>query len=304
MTGSQPPVSVVIPTRDRPALLRRAVDSVVAQEYAGDIEVLIVFDQQPDTFVAPQLPAGRRLVRLQNDRTPGLSGARNSGILAATGDLIAHCDDDDEWLAGKLRRQVERLAATNAPVVAGALEVKYGGKTHVRSSATSQIDRGAFLTSRRMEVHSSALIAPRETYDEIGLLDEALPMSYAEDYDWLLRATTLGPLEFVREPVVMINWDRPSWFADRWAGMAEAYHRLLDKHPELLIEPRSSARIYGQIAIATAASGSRRDALRWTRKTLRARPFEARGYVAALMSAGLLRPDTLLHMAHRMGKGV
>lgn len=304
MIAVRPPVSVIIPTRGRPDLLRRAVDSVVAQEYAGDIEVLIVFDQEPDTFAAPTLPARRRLVRLENDRTPGLSGARNSGILAATADIIAHCDDDDEWLPEKLSRQVERLVETGAPVVAGGLEVSYGGKSHVRSSATAQIDHGAFLTSRRMEVHSSALLAPRTTYDEVGILDETLPMSYAEDYDWLLRATTLGPLEFVREPLVRINWDRPSWFADRWAGMAEAYHRLLDKHPDLLIDPRSSARIYGQIAIATAAGGSRRDALRWTRKTLRARPFEARGYVAALMSVGLLRADTLLHVAHRMGKGV
>ena len=304
MTESQPPVSVVIPTRGRPDSLRRAVDSVLAQDYAGDIELLIVFDQEEDTFETPALPPGRRLVRLENDRTPGLSGARNSGILAASADLIAHCDDDDEWLPDKLSRQVAVLIERAAPVVAGGLRVEYGGKSHERSSPTNQIDHRAFLASRRMEVHSSALLAPRTTYDAVGILDETLPMSYAEDYDWLLRATTLGPLEFVREPVVRINWDRPSWFADRWSGMAQAYHRLLDKHPDLLTEPRSSARIYGQIAIATAAAGSRRDALRWARKALRARPFEARGYVAALMSAGLLRSETLLHVAHRMGKGV
>ena len=301
---AEPRVSVVIPTRGRPDLLCRAVESVLGQDYAGEIEAIVVFDREDVALPVVDPRPGRSLVGLPNGRAAGLSGARNTGIEAATGSLIAHCDDDDEWLPGKLARQVARLPGSEAALVAGALEIEYQGKRLRRSTAVQSVTHADFLTSRRMEVHSSALLVPQATYEAVGLLDENLPMSYAEDYDWLLRATQLGPVEYVEEPVVVIHWDRPSWFADRWSSMAEAYKMLIDKHPDLLSQRGNSARIYGQIAVASAASGSRREALSWAGQALRRRPLEARAYAAALMAAGLIRPNLLIHLAHRMGKGV
>ena len=68
-----------------------------------------MYDQsEPDL----SLEVGRSAPRVRvitNTRTPGLAGARNTGILDATGDLVAFCDDDDEWLPGKLAAQVEAL---------------------------------------------------------------------------------------------------------------------------------------------------------------------------------------------------
>ncbi|HEV2893829.1 MAG TPA: glycosyltransferase family A protein, partial [Actinomycetota bacterium] len=98
MAAETPPVSVVVPTRDRPELLRRAVTAILEQTYQGPIECVVVFDQSDPDLPWGALPAGRRLVLVRNQRTPGLAGARNSGILAATGELVAFCDDDDEWL--------------------------------------------------------------------------------------------------------------------------------------------------------------------------------------------------------------
>ena len=76
--GTFPPVSVVIPTRDRPMLLARAVASVVGQDYPGDIECLVVFDQSEERL--PETGGTRRscAVRgMSNLRTSGLAGARN-----------------------------------------------------------------------------------------------------------------------------------------------------------------------------------------------------------------------------------
>ncbi|HEX5740084.1 MAG TPA: glycosyltransferase, partial [Pilimelia sp.] len=72
-----PPVSVVVPTRDRPAMLRAAVSAALAQEYPGAVEVVVVHDQSPpDTGLAGG--DGHRRVRVvANTRTPGLAGARN-----------------------------------------------------------------------------------------------------------------------------------------------------------------------------------------------------------------------------------
>src|SRR5450755_1561827 len=104
-----PSVSVIVPTRDRPVMLDRAVRSIAGQSYPGEIECVIVFDQSDPAPVNVELPAGRRVRLLTNTRTPGAAGARNTGIIASEGAVVAFCDDDDVWDADKLRLQVELL---------------------------------------------------------------------------------------------------------------------------------------------------------------------------------------------------
>jgi glycosyltransferase involved in cell wall biosynthesis len=119
MTGVErrPSVSVVIPTHGRPEFLRRAVGSVLDQEYTGRIEALVVFDDCKPVDVPEPSSADRAVVLLGNDRMPGPLGARNAGILAAKGDILAFLDDDDEWVPSKLARQVEVLMSGSAEVV-------------------------------------------------------------------------------------------------------------------------------------------------------------------------------------------
>ena len=97
ISGHRPSVGVVLPTHDRPAQLRAALDAVVAQDYPGAVKVAVVYDRsEPDQGLAD----GERVRVLRNARTDGLAGARNTGILALDTDLIAFCDDDDRWLPG------------------------------------------------------------------------------------------------------------------------------------------------------------------------------------------------------------
>jgi glycosyltransferase involved in cell wall biosynthesis len=80
MTAFPPLVSVVVPTRDRPALLKRAVAAVLGQDYPGEIDCVVVFDQSPAHLPAGlTVPPGRSLRAVGNQRTPGLAGARNTG---------------------------------------------------------------------------------------------------------------------------------------------------------------------------------------------------------------------------------
>src|SRR5215472_15550677 len=103
-----PSVGVVVPTRDRPGQLRDALAAILSQDYLGLLQVVVVFDQaEPDE----RLAADNRVLVLANDRTPGLAGARNRGILALSTDLVAFCDDDDKGLPGKLRAQVSAMLA-------------------------------------------------------------------------------------------------------------------------------------------------------------------------------------------------
>lgn len=106
-----PLVSVVVATRDRPEMLRTAIDAITVSDYAGPIETIVVFDQsEPDETIADD--DGHRPVRvIRNTRTPGLAGARNSGVRAASGRWLALCDDDDEWFPTKLRRHVRDVGS-------------------------------------------------------------------------------------------------------------------------------------------------------------------------------------------------
>jgi glycosyltransferase involved in cell wall biosynthesis len=306
MAAEVPKVSVVVPTRDRPQLLRRAVAAVLGQTYPGPIECLVVFDQSRPDLDWEELPAGRRLVAITNRRRPGLAGARNSGILTATGELVAFCDDDDEWLPEKLARQVEALLARPATAVATTgILVRYRDRTTTRLAPTTVVTHGQLLRSRLTELHPSTVLARRQALlDHIGLVDEDLPGSYAEDYDWLLRAARHAPVLAVPEPLAVIHWHPSSFFADRWRTIIAALTYLVDKHREFQREPAGLARIYGQIAFAHAALGERGPARRWARRTLSLDRRERRAYLAIAISLGLVRTSTVIRLAHAAGRGI
>jgi glycosyltransferase involved in cell wall biosynthesis len=306
VAAEQPKVSVVVPTRDRPELLRRAVAAILGQTYKGPIECLVVFDQSDPDLDWPELPPGRTLIPRRNDRTPGLAGARNSGILAATGELVAFCDDDDEWLPEKLARQVARLLATPGSAVSTTgILVRYQDRTTTRLAPTILVTHRQLLRSRLTELHPSTVLARRDRLlSQIGLVDEELPGSYAEDYEWLLRASRHGPVLAVPEPLAVIHWHQSSFFADRWRTIISALTYLVDKHRDFQQEPSGLARIYGQIAFAHAALGERKPARRWARRTLSLNRRERRAYLALAISLGLVSAKTVVRMAHGAGKGI
>jgi mycofactocin system glycosyltransferase len=100
---SRPPrVSVVIPAYARPDATRATVDSVLALDYpANRFEVVVIDDASPEPLVFPDLPADRvRVLRLAENGGPAV--ARNAGIAAATGELVAFLDNDctvtPDWL--------------------------------------------------------------------------------------------------------------------------------------------------------------------------------------------------------------
>ncbi|WBB52255.1 glycosyltransferase family 2 protein [Verrucosispora sp. WMMD573] len=302
-----PSVSAVVPTRDRPELLRAAVRAIVAQDYPGPVEVVVVYDQsEPDPTLA-DLSAPDRPVRvITNARTPGLAGARNTGTVAATGELVAFCDDDDEWLPGKLRAQVDALnAVPGAEFVSCGIRVSYDGHTVERVLDRDSISLAELLRDRMTELHPSTfVIRAAALRDGFGLVDEEIPGSYAEDYEFLLRAARSAPLVNLRTPYVVVRWHKRSYFAQRWDTISEALQWLLDRYPEFASQPAGQARVTGQIAFARAASGDSRGAVRWARRTIRRNPREPRAYLALAVAGRVVRADTVLRTLHRRGRGI
>lgn len=304
-TGPWPAVSVVVPTRDRPVLLRRAVEQILQQRYPGPIECIVVFDQSAPELPPLQTSDLRRLRAVVNRRTPGLAGARNAGALVAGGELLGFCDDDDAWLPDKLRLQVDAMATRSSTVATCGLYIHYRGRVIPRRPQTREVTFADLLRSRVMEAHPSTILVRREDFlGSIGPVDESIPGSYAEDYEWLLRAARRHPIVVVPEALVAVSWNGPSYFAGRWETIARALRYLLDRYPEFRTVPRGLARIQGQIAFALAASGRRREALTWAWRSLASSVGEPRAYLALAIAAHLASPERLLRLAHRFGRGI
>src|SRR5688500_5364638 len=133
MSMTSPPVTAVVPTHDRPEMMRRAVESILDQEYDGDIEVIVVFDACEPVLPVVGLGDGRTLHGPVNEGSRGPAGARNPGILAARHALVAFLDDDDVWLPGKLRAQMEAFDGhPDALLVGTAMVVDDGEREHER----------------------------------------------------------------------------------------------------------------------------------------------------------------------------
>jgi len=303
---SAPLVSVVIATRDRPEMVREAIASVLGQDYAGPIEVLIVFDQSEPDLTLEQQAAGRSVRVLRNPRKPGLAGSRNSGIVETAGEYVAFCDDDDYWLPGKLTAQVDALSAVPvAGMCTTGIRVQYDGDEFDRSLDLDHVTLEHLLRDRHTELHPSTFVLRRRLLVEvIGLVDEEVPGGFGEDYEFLLRTAKWHPIVNVREPHTVIRWGKQSFFFRRWETMSAGLSWLLERYPEFETSPRGSARVHGQIAFAQAAMGNRREGLRWARASFRRSAREPRAYLAAAIAVGVVRPDQVMEALHKRGKGV
>jgi glycosyltransferase involved in cell wall biosynthesis len=296
-----PSVGVVLPTRNRPELLRRALDAVFAQEYAGELRAVVVYDQaEPDKGLVAD-----RVQVIANTRTPGLAGARNSGIVELDTDLVAFCDDDDVWLPGKLAAQVEALGAARGGELASCgVLIDYDDKQVPRLAFAGRVTFEDLIRSRMVMVHSSTYLARRTALLDVGMVDEQIPGSQGEDWDLALRMARRHPIINVDHPFVRILWGGTSYYAQAWETKVAALHWFLDRYPELGRSPVGGARVYGQLAFGYACLGRRRAALRWAGRALRANWKEPRVPFAFAVASGLVSGERVLRALHTRGRGI
>lgn len=304
---AMPDLTVVVPTRGRPGLVRAAVLGIVGQVYEGRITCLVVHDQEDPDPALERLGRSDRSVRvLINQGDPGLAGSRNAGLKHVTTDFVASCDDDDVWLPDKARLQVRRLLDNPGMlVVGGGIRLLMpAGRVVEWLGPADVVTQRALLRSRRKELHSSTLVMRRTAFDLAGTYDVSLPHSYAEDYEWLLRVVQHGSVGVVRAPLALIKKDGTSWFRQRDEVVAAALEHLLRTHPELRTSRSGHARVLGQVAFAKASMGERREAVRWILRSLVRWPLAPQAGLAVLQVATGADPRTLLRIARLAGRGL
>src|SRR5262245_21280170 len=173
-----PSVTAVVPTCNRPVLLRRALRSIAAQEFSL-AEVVVIDDgdganQHVTRNIAEQTGLKAMLV-VANSRAKGVSGARNTGADLATGELLAFLDDDDEWLPSYLSQAVDCCNWSELDVVCTDLLCQFDdGVDRIGTSAPDHLAPELFL-ARNPGLVGSNIIIRRSLYRQIGGFNESLP---------------------------------------------------------------------------------------------------------------------------------
>jgi glycosyltransferase involved in cell wall biosynthesis len=94
-------VSVIIPAFNSESTIARAIESVVAQQFHGDFEIIVVNDGSTDQTAEVLRSYGDR-IKIVTQENRGVSAARNAGVRNSEGEYLAFLDADDEWLPRKL----------------------------------------------------------------------------------------------------------------------------------------------------------------------------------------------------------
>lgn len=204
-------ISVVIPTYQRCASVRRALDALARQTLpATDYEVIVAIDGSDDGTkeMIDRFPAPYRLASTWQ-ANQGRAAARNAGIRLATGDLIVCLDDDMEPVPGCLLAHQEAHPPGSRRAVVGAVPIPVDASSppvaHYRHAGIKahldRLARPGYQPGFR-DIYSGNLSVPRDVVLEVGGFDESFKLYGHEDYELALRLLK-GGVELVYSPQAM-----------------------------------------------------------------------------------------------------
>lgn len=190
----QPLLSVVIPAFNRELYLAEALESVLSQGHAA-LELIVVDDGSTDgtVAVARRFPGVRCISRGHG----GAAAARNTGVAAAHGELLAFLDSDDIWVDGKIVRQIEVLRrAPDAAMV-------FGWVRQFLSPDAPDAVRARIICPPEPSPGRccGTLMVTRDAMEWVGPFDETL--GAGEFVDWYSRARFGDVREGMVEQVVL-----------------------------------------------------------------------------------------------------
>jgi glycosyltransferase involved in cell wall biosynthesis len=297
-----PDVSVVIPTKDRPRLIGRAVASALSQE-GPSLEVVVVDDgSEPEAARAIEelCRSDARLRHVRNDESMGNPAARNRGFEEATGELWCTLDDDDEFLPGKLRAQVDAVHAARDDDVVAVTGVELVWSNRPRLVQLPRIGREPVRLDD--DPDPFARLSPRlflNTY----LVPAAL-MRKVDGYDPLLRWGEHTDLflrlqkvaRFAGVPLVGTRVHRdaaPGLARQAWDRKVVGVSRILEKHADVFERsPRLKAVWLDGLGMAYLRTGRRAEARRTFRRALSAYP--RRGRIVRHLVAATTHTEAIL----------
>lgn len=253
-TAHDPVVSVIIPTWNRAHLMERVIATVQGQTLT-ELEILIVDDGSTDGTAGVIGAIDEPRIRyIPLDRNGGSGYARNRGLREARGEFVAFLDSDDEWFPEKLRLQVDRIRELPDSVVAiytGTETINGTGDPEYFTPSLRGDLRTPLLERNVLHGGGSSMLIRRSAAERVGAFDLDYPA--IEDYDYWLRLSAVGEIDFV--PDVLVRYHdaasegrksrslerttraRDVFFAKHSAAMRQAgiAHRFLEESARRLL---------------------------------------------------------------------
>ena len=196
-----PLVSVIVPTYNRAHMLKEAIDSVLAQSYTR-FELIVVDDGSTDATNALLKSYGHSIKTIYQENR-GVSAARNSGIRAASGELIALLDSDDYWLPEKLTAQVDLFVTQPQAIICQTEEIWIRNGVRVNPKQRHKKQSGMIFEAslHLCLISPSAVMMRKSLLDKVGTFDEKMPA--CEDYDLWLRITCRYPAHLIPKQLIV-----------------------------------------------------------------------------------------------------
>jgi glycosyltransferase involved in cell wall biosynthesis len=230
-----PDISIVIPAYNVAAYIAETLESVFAQT-CTDFEVIVVNDGSPDTeeFERAIQPYLERICYLKHDNR-GASAARNTGLRAARGELIAFLDADDVWssqyLAEQLRFMREHdydLVCADAMIFGSSADA---GQSYMDTLMGTAPPEGLVtfleLVNADRSLITSGVVVRRDLILEVGLFDETL--RNAQDFDLWLRLARHGARLAYHRQVLLSYRSRPNSLSGDAINSHQRELRVFDK---------------------------------------------------------------------------
>jgi glycosyltransferase involved in cell wall biosynthesis len=251
-------VSGIIPTRNRPELMLRAVRSALGQTHPN-MEVIVVVDgPDPATHEALRAIDDTRLRALGSGESVGSADARNKGVQHANGEWVAFLDDDDEWMPEKIEKQLDcaRYSGSSNPVIACRVIGRTPEADYIwpRRFPRRNEDLSEYLFARDTwfrgegQIQTSMIFTRRQLMLSVPFTGG---MSRNDDSDWYVRIGVRDDVavDFVDEPLAI-------WYVDeKRTALTTTGHNWERSHQWLNdIRPLITSRAYAGF-IATQLAG-------------------------------------------------
>ncbi|MCG3181237.1 MAG: putative glycosyltransferase EpsJ [Phycisphaerae bacterium] len=191
-------VSCIIPVFNGRQYLAECLDSIFAQAHRP-LEAIVVDDGSTDGS-GNAARAYPQPVRVLTQPNAGAPAARNAGIAAANGPLIAFLDADDLWTSDRLRVQMARMAARpELGFVAGLARNFWIEELGDEARRLADSARAGVVPA----YVTGTMLVRREAFDRVGLFDASL--RHGDSTEWILRAREAGVAEELVNKVCLLR---------------------------------------------------------------------------------------------------
>lgn len=243
--NERPLVTAIITTYKRePTLLSRAIESVLSQTYTN-LELIVVDDSPADYEYRADVKTlcegyGARLRYIPHATNQGACAARNTGIDAANGELIAFLDDDDEWLPTKIEKQQKLFISDKIGLVYcdNYIVDEISERVYEEKKRCLQGDIFDALMIKNYIGSTSLPLLRFDAVLKVGKFDIKMPAS--QDYDLWLRIAERYAVSYVNEPLVnyfIHNGEQITksndFKRDARTRIINKYKDYLQKHPKV-----------------------------------------------------------------------